>query len=133
MGTSWTRVAGWSGFLVVAAGAFGAHLLDARLSEEMRDIFETAVRYHAWHTLALLLVARLDEPRRAARVAAIAFLGGILVFSGSLYLLALTEIRWLGAVTPIGGLLFLFGWATLGTGGIPRLSRRPLGARDSSP
>lgn len=104
---TWTRVGAALMLLDVALGAFGAHGLKNRLSPEMLAVFETGVRYQAYHALAILLVAALRGPDRAAWC----FLGGIVVFSGSLYALALTGVRWLGAVTPVGGLLFLAGWA----------------------
>jgi uncharacterized membrane protein YgdD (TMEM256/DUF423 family) len=103
------------GFVAVAFGAFGAHALKARLSPEMLAIWKTANEYHFYHALALLLVGVLARQLRdpSLDIAAACFLGGVLVFSGSLYALALSGTRWLGAITPIGGLLFLFGWAWL--------------------
>jgi uncharacterized membrane protein YgdD (TMEM256/DUF423 family) len=102
-------------FLAVALGAFAAHALKARLSAEMLTIFETGVRYHTYHALALLAVGWASSrwPASSAHLAGWAFLIGILVFSGSLYLLSLTGMRWLGAITPIGGLAFLIGWLLL--------------------
>ena len=105
------------GFLGVAFGAFGAHALKARLSPDMLGVFETGVRYQMYHVFALLIVAAAIGHIGNARVLVIAgwlFVAGIVVFSGSLYALALTGARGLGAITPIGGLLFLAGWATLG-------------------
>lgn len=101
--------------LAVAAGAFGAHALRARLGPELLAVFETGARYQMYHALALFAAAAVLErwPARAGVAAGIAFTAGILLFSGSLYLLALTGIRWLGAVTPFGGLAFLTGWACL--------------------
>jgi uncharacterized membrane protein YgdD (TMEM256/DUF423 family) len=103
------------GLLAVALGAFGAHGLEGRLSSADLATFETAVRYQMYHALALILLgttaARLPEFR--VRVAGWAFATGILVFSGSLYLLVLTGHRWLGAVTPLGGVAFLVGWGGL--------------------
>ena len=103
------------GFIAVAFGAFGAHALKARLSGEMLAIWKTANEYHFYHALALLLVGVLARqmPMPGLNAAAGCFLAGVLVFSGSLYLLALTDTRWLGAITPIGGLLVLAGWAWL--------------------
>lgn len=105
------------GFLAVMLGAFGAHALKARLSSEMLAIWKTANEYHFYHALALLLLGILARQMSVRTptldVAAGCLLAGVLVFSGSLYLLALTETRWLGAITPIGGLLFLVGWAAL--------------------
>jgi uncharacterized membrane protein YgdD (TMEM256/DUF423 family) len=102
--------------LAVAFGAFGAHALRARLTPEMLATFETGVRYHMYHALALLAVGMAlgKWPSSTwATAAGWAFIAGILVFSGSLYLLALSGVRWLGAITPIGGLAFLAGWASL--------------------
>ena len=83
-----------SALLAVAAGAFGAHALRARLVPDMQTVFETGARYHMYHALAL-------------------FVAGTVLFSGSLYLLALTGQRWLGAITPLGGLALIAGWAAL--------------------
>ena len=106
-----------SGFLAVALGAFGAHALKDQLDSYAMSIFNTAVQYHMIHTLALLAVAllavRVERPSRLLFSAGIAFTAGILIFSGSLYVLSITGVRWLGAITPIGGLGFLLGWALL--------------------
>jgi len=103
------------GFLGVAAGAFGAHALRARITPDMLDVYETAVRYQMYHALALLLTGFMAHRlySSALPTAGLLFLIGIIVFSGSLYVLALTGTRWWGAVTPIGGLAFLAGWLTL--------------------
>ena len=104
------------GFLGVALGAFGAHGLKNRLSPEMLEVFDTGVRYHMYHTFAVLIVAAAIGHIGNARLLAMAgwfFFAGILLFSGSLYALALTSVGILGAITPIGGLLFLIGWACL--------------------
>jgi uncharacterized membrane protein YgdD (TMEM256/DUF423 family) len=103
------------GFLAVALGAFGAHGLEGRLSPADLATFETAVRYQMYHALALILVGATAAtlPGFRVRAAGWAFASGILVFSGSLYLLVLTGHRWLGAVTPLGGVAFLVGWAAL--------------------
>ena len=103
------------GFLSVAAGAFGAHALRARLTAGDLEIFETAARYQMYHALALLAAAWAVGrwPGGAAQLSGWLFLGGTVVFSGSLYLLVLTGQRWLGAVTPIGGLGLLAGWLAL--------------------
>ncbi len=99
----------------VGLGAFGAHGLRGRLTPDMLAVFETGVRYHMYHALAILAIAacmtRLDG--RAVVVAGGSFTAGILIFSGSLYALALTGVTTLGAITPIGGLAFLIGWAAL--------------------
>lgn len=104
--------------IAVAGGAFGAHALRQRLSAELLAIFETGIRYQMYHGLALLAVALLLPRLQAPQVtwAGWAFIGGVLVFSGSLYALALTGTRTWGAVTPIGGVLFLTGWICLGWG-----------------
>ncbi len=103
------------GFVGVGAGAFGAHLLKTLLPADLLEIFEIAVRYQMYHALALVAVGLLAGRAAggATSVAGWAFLIGIVIFSGSLYLLALTGQRWLGAVTPIGGVAFLVGWAAL--------------------
>ena len=104
------------GFLGVALGAFGAHGLRSRLSPEMLNVFETGVRYQMYHVFALLIVAAAIGHLGNARLLVMAgwfFVGGILIFSGSLYALALTGTGILGAITPIGGLLFLAGWGAL--------------------
>lgn len=112
--------AGVSGLLAVALGAFGAHVLRDTLGGDMRAVFETAGRYHGVHTLALLLAAIAPVagvPRGPLVLACTAWSVGIIVFSGSLYLLAVTGYGWLGAVTPIGGAAFLLGWAAIAVGG----------------
>lgn len=104
------------GFLGVALGAFGAHILKSRLSPEMLAVFETGIRYHMYHTFALLIVAAAIGHLGPARLLSLAgwlFFGGVLLFSGSLYALALSGVGILGAITPIGGLLFLAGWGCL--------------------
>lgn len=109
-------IASCFGFLAVAAGAFGAHGLKQKLTPEMLDVFEVGARYQMYHALALLAVAWLCSTATHPRLATIAgwlFVAGILIFSGSLYLLALTGARWLGAITPIGGVAFLVGWGLL--------------------
>jgi uncharacterized membrane protein YgdD (TMEM256/DUF423 family) len=102
--------------LAVAAGAFGAHALRARLSPGDLAIFETAARYQMYHALALLAVAWATTrwPGALGGWAGWLFVAGTVVFSGSLYALVLTGQRWLGAVTPIGGVCFLAGWICLG-------------------
>lgn len=110
------QLAAISGFLGVALGAFGAHGLKDRLSHEMMAIYQTAVQYQFLHTLALLAVGILIQQwgkSTPLTVSAISFLFGIVVFSGSLYLLSFTGTRWLGAITPIGGVAFLAGWVSL--------------------
>jgi len=100
--------------IAVAAGAFGAHALAERVTPERLQTFETAVRYQMYHALALLACGLLGEAwRRSLDVAAWLFTAGILIFSGSLYLLVLTDTAWLGAITPIGGVAFISGWIAL--------------------
>ncbi len=110
------RLSAVTGCLAVIIGAFGAHGLESVLSEEMKTIYETGVTYHFYHALAMLAIcmgpATLWE-RNATRWALRMFLLGIIVFSGSLYLLAITEIKWLGAITPIGGTAMIAGWLLL--------------------
>ncbi|CAN5617069.1 DUF423 domain-containing protein [soil metagenome] len=103
------------GFLAVAAGAFGAHALRGRLSPEYVAVFETAVRYQMYHALALLGVTWAGTQWSGSRAALAGWLftAGIVIFSGSLYILTLTGMRWLGAITPIGGVLLLLGWLVL--------------------
>jgi uncharacterized membrane protein YgdD (TMEM256/DUF423 family) len=104
-----------SAFVAVAAGAFGAHALRARLSPDLLAVFETGARYQMYHALGLLAVAWAASrwpgpwPPRAGWL----FLAGTVLFSGSLYALALTGVRWLGAITPLGGVAFLAGWLCL--------------------
>jgi uncharacterized membrane protein YgdD (TMEM256/DUF423 family) len=104
-----------SALLAVAAGAFGAHALRARLSPDMQAVFETGARYHMYHALALLAAAWAFTrwPGGPVVAAGWLFVAGTVLFSGSLYLLALTGQRWLGAITPLGGLAFIAGWAAL--------------------
>ena len=104
-----------AGLIAVGFGAFGAHGLRGRLTPEMLAVFETGVRYHMYHALALLLTAALVPrmPGKAIVAAGWFFIAGILLFSGSLYMLAVTGITVLGAITPIGGVAFLAGWALL--------------------
>ncbi len=103
-------------FVAVAAGAFGAHALRTRLAPDMTAVWQTAVQYHAWHALGLAIVGLLTihVPERAGlALAGRLFIAGIVLFSGSLYAMALTGVRGLGAITPIGGAAFLAGWLAL--------------------
>jgi uncharacterized membrane protein YgdD (TMEM256/DUF423 family) len=104
-----------SGLVGVAAGAFGAHALRARLAPDLLAVFETGARYQVYHALALLAAAWVAArwPGPLAAWAGWLFVAGTVVFSGSLYALALTGFRWLGAVTPVGGLAFMAGWLCL--------------------
>ena len=112
-----------AGFLGVAFGAFGAHALRARLSPDVLAVFETGVRYQMYHAFAMCVAAWAFArwQRRVFVVGGALFAAGILIFSGSLYLLALTGARWLGAITPIGGLAFLAGWLFLGWGAATKM------------
>lgn len=105
------------GGLSVAAGAFAAHALQERLNERSLEIFQTAARYQMYHALALILVAllisRAEFPQPTLVAAGWSFIIGILVFSGSLYVLSLTNVKVLGAITPLGGAAFIAGWGAL--------------------
>lgn len=114
-GPLWFRLGAAGMLLSVALGAFGAHALKRHLSADMLVVFETGVRYQAYHSLALFAVAWLASraPSRAAGAAGLCFAVGIALFSGSLYALSLTGMRRLGMITPLGGLLFIAGWTIL--------------------
>ena len=102
--------------MAVGLGAFGAHALRSRLDDHALSVYQTAVQYHFYHSLSLLGVGLLclwHPQSRLLLASGSAFALGILVFSGSLYLLSLTGIRWLGAITPLGGLAFMTGWFLL--------------------
>jgi uncharacterized membrane protein YgdD (TMEM256/DUF423 family) len=113
---------GASGFMAVATGAFAAHGLRERLTPEMLGVFETGARYQMYHALALVLVGLLTSRAPSGLLAASgwSFAAGTLLFSGSLYLLALTGVRTFGAITPFGGLCFLAGWALLAASALKR-------------
>ena len=108
------------GFLAVALGAFGAHALKSVLdANQMRAVYETAVQYQMAHALALLLLGALAErviPATAANRVCMLFTFGIVVFSGSLYVLSVSNIKLLGAITPFGGLAFMVGWVMIAMG-----------------
>jgi len=107
----WWTVAGIVGALGVASGAFGAHALESRIDDpHLIEVWHTGARYHLIHALALLGVAA--HPTQPA-AAGWAFVAGVVLFSGSLYLMTLTGARWLGAITPLGGLSFIAGWLIL--------------------
>jgi len=114
-GRTFVIFAAMFGLLGVAAGAFGAHALSARLEPRMLEVFETAVRYQMYHALALFGVAWIYQLTRArsAMIAGWAFVVGIVLFSGSLYAMVFTGVRTLGFITPIGGVGFIAGWAAL--------------------
>ena len=105
-------LAALNAFFAVAAGAFGAHGLKSRVSAEALVTFETGARYHMYHAVAMVLAGLLVATRGAA-TAGWLFQAGIVLFSGSLYALALTDVKVLGAITPLGGLAFLAGWLWL--------------------
>lgn len=108
-------LAGLAGASAVLLGAFGAHALRGVLDERGTELWHTAVSYHFWHALALFVALLLLDGRWRRR-AVTAFAFGIVVFSGSLYALALGAPRWFGAITPLGGLAFIAGWLLLGWG-----------------
>ena len=113
--TTWIAMGALLGMTGVAAGAFGAHALKTRVEPEMLAVFETAARYQMYHAVALvglgLFASRIDQSM--LQVSGYSFLAGTLVFSGTLYALVLTGNRSLGAITPVGGALLIFGWLML--------------------
>lgn len=129
MPKTYLLLAAISGFLAVALGAFGAHGLRERLAPDLLAVYQTGVQYHVYHTLALLAVAvllmlvpqsampssslPLSLPSTLLKWSGNLFVIGIIIFSGSLYVLAISGVRWLGAITPIGGVAFLAGWICL--------------------
>ena len=119
MNTKWLAIAAINGFLAVAAGAFGAHALKGTLDADAMNAFDVGVRYQRYQAVELLAVASVchSRPSRAVRAAGICMLIGIVLFTGSLYGLTLLNWRWLGPVTPIGGVFFLIGWFLLAVSG----------------
>lgn len=112
--SGWIALGAVNAALAVAAGAFAAHGLRDRLDARSLEVFETASRYHMYHALAMIAAGVLaSSALRGAQIAAWIFQAGIVLFSGSLYALALTGVKGLGAVTPLGGLAFLAGWLWL--------------------
>lgn len=111
----WVKLGSGFAFLAVALGAFGAHALKSRLTEYSLDIYKTAVLYHLVHALGLCVVGWLSTltPDPKINLAGIFMTLGIVLFSGSLYLLAISQSKWLGAITPLGGLSFLVSWALI--------------------
>ena len=107
-----------SAFIAVSAGAFGAHGLKQLLDSEMLAVYQTAVDYQVFHSLGLIMIGILEKiaPRHCHQVAAWTMLAGIFIFSGSLYILSTTGIKWLGMITPVGGLSFLAAWLILALG-----------------
>ena len=120
MTTGWFAAGALAAATGVALGAFGAHGLKSRVTPDLLVIFETGVRYQMYHALALLAVgwAAARWPTPWITASGWLFIAGIVIFSGSLYVMTLTGVRWLGAVTPIGGLAFIAGWLTLATAAI---------------
>jgi uncharacterized membrane protein YgdD (TMEM256/DUF423 family) len=113
-------LAAFSGMFAVIFGAFGAHALKGKLDNHALSIFETAVQYHFYHSFALLMVGviAITQPQTTLlKSTGWLFIVGIVIFSGSLYLLSFTGLRWLGAVTPLGGLTLIAGWACLAATG----------------
>lgn len=110
----WIGVAAISGALAVMAGAFGAHGLKGRVDPDQLAAWATASQYHLLHSVALLALALFAlQSGRSIQIPASLFSAGIVLFSGSIYCLVLSEMRWLGPVTPIGGLCLMAGWASL--------------------
>lgn len=116
-------LASCNGFIAVLLGAFAAHGLKSKLTESLLTTFQTGVQYHMYHSLALFAVGLLAlqfPTNNAFRLSGYLFLVGILLFSGSLYTLSLSGIRWVGAITPLGGVAFLLAWGML-TWGVIKL------------
>ena len=113
-----SKIVGVAGILMalsVALGAFGAHALEDVLSAERLQTWETAVQYQAWNALGIILIVLTGKSFMVdVKASTILLLTGILIFSGSLYTLCLTDISWFGAITPIGGILFIVGWSLFG-------------------
>ncbi|MFT5691338.1 MAG: uncharacterized membrane protein YgdD (TMEM256/DUF423 family) [Oceanicoccus sp.] len=112
-------IAAICGIFAVIIGAFGAHGLKHRLTVELMGVYQTAVQYHFYHSLALLAVGMLllQYPNASAfQWSGWLMFAGLIIFSGSLYVLALTGIKWMGAITPIGGVAFIAGWLALAIG-----------------
>jgi uncharacterized membrane protein YgdD (TMEM256/DUF423 family) len=115
MRTNWFAVGAFAATIGVTLGAFGAHALKLRVTEDLLAVFETGVRYQMYHALALLAVAWAATrwPGPWINASGWLFTLGILIFCGSLYLMTFTGVRWLGAITPIGGLCFILGWIAM--------------------
>lgn len=118
MGALWFAIGSILGAAAVALGAFGAHALKSRVEPDLLAVWQTAVTYHLVHVLALLATAWASErwPTPWTNAAGWLFVIGITIFSGSLYLLVISGQRWLGAITPIGGIAFIAGWVVLAVG-----------------
>ncbi|RED64014.1 DUF423 domain-containing protein [Cohnella lupini] len=109
----YTKIGAFAAMLSVVFGAFGAHMLEDSLTADALDVYETAVQYHMFHSIGILLIALLMDrlpSQKLAVWAARLLLIGIVLFSGSLYALALSDVKLLGAITPIGGVAFIAGW-----------------------
>lgn len=113
-----------SGFISVGLGAFASHMLRSQLNSRLYEVLQTGIQYQMFHTLALFCVGllMLRQPDKGWNQTAILFIAGIVFFSGSLYVLALSGQHWLGAITPVGGVLFLAGWLNLGRVAFRQLS-----------
>ena len=115
MNKQWILIGAMSGFFGVVLGAFGGHFLKEKLSEHAFSIYEVGIRYHMWHALALIALGIYGGHTGTGEIntywPGMAFTLGIVLFSGSLYALALTDLRFLGMITPVGGVAFLTGWA----------------------
>lgn len=119
----WISIGAGLGLLGVAVGAFGAHALKDQLTVDSKVIFETAVHYHQLHAVVLLALGLLELQAGRSKLTTASgwlLLIGILIFSGTLYLLAITGTRWLGAITPIGGLCLMLGWGCLAASALKR-------------
>ncbi len=125
MKSPWITIGAILGFLAVALGAFGAHALRERLTEEELGWWKTATDYQLAHALALVLLGVLPWRSRAIGIAGSGFAAGVLFFSGSLYAMALGAPRWFGAVTPLGGAAFLVGWFAVAVTGASRSKGTP--------
>lgn len=115
MSSPWFAAGAVAAAVGVALGAFGAHGLKSRVTADLLAVFETGVRYQMYHALALLAVGWIATRTPGPWVSASGwlFLAGIVIFSGSLYVMTLTGAKWLGAITPLGGLCFILGWLVL--------------------
>jgi uncharacterized membrane protein YgdD (TMEM256/DUF423 family) len=123
MSAIFLALAAFSAFTGVAMGAFGAHGLRSMLTPEMLEVYKTGVNYHMWHALGLGLIALLQRDEQASKLllwAGTSMFAGIVLFSGSLYALAVFKVKWLGIITPFGGVAFLLAWLLLGIFAIKR-------------
>jgi uncharacterized membrane protein YgdD (TMEM256/DUF423 family) len=119
----WSVIGAANAAIAIGLGAFAAHGLKGRISPEMLLVFETGARYHMYHALGLLAVAWLSSERgAAANLPGMLMLAGIVLFSGSLYALSVSGVRWLGAITPLGGLAFIAAWASFAFVALPNRS-----------